>query len=126
MPSLLGAEALRLRATLFQVEHPKAVPLPVGPASLRGGGSPDPSRDAGCGYEALGGLIVRVDAVESLLGAAHAQARKGPFHTSPSLARLLQCATEALPAVLLALGFEKTEHGFRAREPRKGPRLPTA
>ena len=126
MPSLLGAEALRLRATLFQVKHPKAVPLPVGPASLRGGGSPDPSRDAAGGYEALGGMIVRVDAVESLLGAAHAQARKGPFHPSASMARLVQCGPEALPGVLLALGFEKTDHGFRAREPRKGQRLPAA
>lgn len=118
--ALLGAETLRLRATLFHVRHPRATPLPVGPASLRGGGASDPSRDTACGYEALGDLIVRIDAVENLLGAAHAQARKGPFHASPSLARLLQCGPEALPAVLIAVGFEKSDHGFRAREPRAG------
>lgn len=120
MPSLLRTEALRLRAVLFQVRHKSATPIPAGPLSLRSGGSPDPSRDAACGYEAIGSLIVRVDAVENLLGTAHAQARKGPFSASASLARLLQCGPEELPAILSALGFDKTEQGFRARDPRAG------
>jgi ATP-dependent RNA helicase SUPV3L1/SUV3 len=115
MPSLL-----RVRALLFQVRHKIAAPLPSGPLSLRGGVSHDPQRDAACGYEALSNLMVRVDAIENLLGAAHAQARQGPFPPNPSLARLLQCGPEDLPAILISLGFEKTDHGFRARDPRAG------
>lgn len=118
MRALLEPDVLRVRATLFQVRHPGATPLPTGPASLRGGGASDPARDAACGYDALGTLLVRVDAVESLLGAAHAQARQGPFHATAALANLIRCAPEALPAILLALGFERTEGGFRTREPR--------
>jgi len=118
IPALLEAEGLRVRATLFQVRHPRATPLPTGPVSLRAGGPADPDRDAACGYESLGGLLVRVDAVENLLGTAHAQARQGQLQASPSLARILRCAPEALPSVLLALGFEKAGEVFRAREPR--------
>ncbi len=122
MPSLLEAEALRVRATLFQVRHPSAIPLPTGPVSLRSGGSADPERDAACGYESLGGLLVRVDAVESLLGTAHSLARQGRLHASASLAHSLRCGPEALPGILIALGFEKEGQGFRAREPRGGRR----
>ena len=71
-----------------------------------------------CGYESLGGLLLRVDAIESLLGTAHAQARQGRLHASASLARIIHSGTESLPEILLALGFEKTEKGFRARDPR--------
>jgi ATP-dependent RNA helicase SUPV3L1/SUV3 len=122
MPALLQPEALRVRATLFQVGHPGATPLPAGPVSLRTGGSPDPGRDAACGYESLAGLLLRVDAIESLLRAAHAQARQGRLHASASLARILRCGPEALPAILLALGFEKAGNGFRARDSRAGRR----
>jgi len=122
MPALLEPEALRVRATLFQVRHPSAIPLPTGPVSLRSGGSADPERDAACGYESLGGLLVRVDAVESLLGTAHSLARQGRLHASASLAHSLRCGPEALPGVLIALGFEKEGQGFRAREPRGGRR----
>jgi ATP-dependent RNA helicase SUPV3L1/SUV3 len=117
MPALLRPEALHVRATLFQVRHPQATPLPTGPESLRAVGQTDPKRDAACGYESLGGLLVRVDAVESLLNAAHAQERQGRLRASVSLARIVRCREEALPSVLLALGFEKTDDGFRAREP---------
>jgi ATP-dependent RNA helicase SUPV3L1/SUV3 len=116
MPALLRPDALRVRATLFQVRHPQATPLPAGPESLRGGGQIDLARDAACGYESLGGLLVRVDAVESLLSAAHALERQGRLRPSASLARILRCGEEALPPVLLALGFQKTDDGFRARE----------
>ena len=118
IPALLEAEGLRVRATLFQVRHPRATPLPTGPVSLRAGGPADPDRDAACGYESLGGLLVRVDAVENLLGTAHAQARQGQLQASASLARIVRCAPEALPPVLIALGFEREGEGFRAREPR--------
>jgi ATP-dependent RNA helicase SUPV3L1/SUV3 len=123
MPALLEPEALRVRATLFQVRHPSAIPLPTGPVSLRSG-SADPERDAACGYESLGGLLVRVDAVESLAGTAHSLARQGRLHASAALAHTLRCGPEALPGVLLALGFEKAGEGFRAREPRGRPRRP--
>lgn len=130
MPALLRPEALRVRATLFQVRHPAVTPLPTGPVSLRGGGNPDPARDAACGYESLGSLLVRVDAVESFLGAAHGEARKGRLHPSASLAHILRCGPEALPAVLLSLGFERAGNGFRARETnlrrRRPPRVRTA
>ncbi len=122
MPALLAPEALRVRATLFQVRHPSAIPLPTGPVSLRSGGSADPDRDAACGYESLGGLLVRVDAVETLLGTAHSLARQGRLHATASLAHSLRCGPEALPGVLIALGFEKAGEGFRAREPRAGRR----
>jgi ATP-dependent RNA helicase SUPV3L1/SUV3 len=121
--ALLEPEALRIRATLFQVRHPGATPLPTGPESLRGGTKADPERDAACGYESLGGLLVRVDAVELLSGTAHAQARQGPLEANPSLARILRCAPEALPEVLVALGFERAGSVFVARPPRpKGRR----
>ncbi len=123
--ALLEPEALRVRATLFQVGHPAATPLPTGPASLRAGGQADPDRDAACGYESLGGLLVRVDAVENLLGTAHSQARQGQLHASASLARIARCAPEALPGVLIALGFEKAGEVFRAREPRAKRRNPS-
>ena len=122
MPALLDSEALRVRATLFQVRHPSAIPLPTGSVSLRSGGSADPERDAACGYESLGGLLVRVDAVEGLLGTAHSLARQGRLHASASLAHSLRCGPEALPGVLIALGFERAGDGFRAREPRAGRR----
>jgi len=122
MPALLDPEALRVRATLFQVRHPSATPLPTGPVSLRSGGSADPERDAACGYESLGGLLLRVDAVENLLGTAHSLARQGRLHATASLAHSLRCGPEALPGILVALGFEKAGEGFRAREPRAGRR----
>lgn len=122
IPALLEPEALRVRATLFQVRHPSATPLPTGPLSLRSGGSADPERDAACGYESLGGLLARVDAIETLLGTAHALARKGDLRADSALARILRCAPEALPAVLIALGFENSGDLFRAREPRGKPK----
>ena len=122
MPALLDPEALRVRATLFQVRHPAATPLPTGPVSLRSGGSADPERDAACGYESLGGLLVRIDAVENLLGTAHSLARQGRLHATASLAHSLRCGPEALPGILITLGFEKQGEGFRAREPRAGRR----
>jgi len=120
MPSLLDPEALRVRATLFQVRHPGTTPLPTGPLSLRAGGSTDAERDAACGYESLGGLLLRVDAVESLLGTAHSLARQGRLHANAALARIPRCGPEALPAVLIALGFEKAGDGFRARDSHPG------
>jgi len=122
MPALVRPEPLRARATLFQVRHPGVTPLPVGPPSLRGGGALDPRRDTACGYEALGSLLVRVDAVENFLGTAHSLARQGRLHPNPSLAKLLRCGPEALPPVLLALGFEKSGDGFHARSRRGGRR----
>ena len=43
-------------------------------------------------------------------------------HASAPLAHSLRCGPEALPAILIALGFEKAGDGFRAREPRAGRR----
>jgi ATP-dependent RNA helicase SUPV3L1/SUV3 len=120
LPALLDPEALRVRATLFQVRHPSATPLPTGPQSLRASGTTDVERDAACGYESLGGLLVRVDVVESLLGTAHSLARQGKLHANAALARIPRCPPEALPAVLIALGFERDGDGFRARESPQG------
>lgn len=119
MPALLRPDALRVRAALYQVRHPGAIPLPSGPASLRGGGPGDPGRDAACGYEALGGLLLRVDAIESLLGAAHARARQGRLQPDASLARILHCGPEALPGILLSLGFEQAGEAFLTRKGRR-------
>ncbi|MEO8360286.1 MAG: helicase-related protein [Vicinamibacteria bacterium] len=122
MPAMLRPDPLRVRATLFQIRHPKSTPLPTGPVSLRGGGLPDSQRDAACGYESIGGLLVRVDAIETLVGTAHSQARQGPLQASPALAKIIHAAPETLPAILIALGFERTADGFRTRDPRPKPK----
>jgi hypothetical protein len=89
---------------------------------LRASGNGDADRDAACGYESLGGLLLRVDAVENLLGTAHSLARQGQLHANAALARIPRCGPEALPAVLIALGFEKAGDGFRARDSHQKPR----
>ena len=125
MPALLRPEALRVRATLHQVRNPNSTPLPSGPVSLRGGDRNDPERDATSGYESIGELLVRIDALETLIGTAHSLARQGQLQASAPLARIIHCAPEALPSVLLALGFEKSEHGYRAKEHRQRPARPS-
>lgn len=125
MPALLRPEALRVRATLHQVRNPNSTPLPSGPVSLRGGDRKDPERDATSGYESIGELLVRIDALETLIGTAHSLARQGQLQASAPLARIIHCAPEALPSVLLALGFEKSEHGYRAKEHRQRPARPS-
>ena len=127
LPSLLAPEALRVRATLWHVAHAGGALLPVGPPSLRRSDTPDPRRDAACGYEALGELLVRVDVVERLLGAAHQQARQGRLVPNHALARPVRCETDALPEILEALGFERGPDGFQPRPagrgaPRRGSR----
>lgn len=122
MPALLRPEVLRCRAALFEARHPGGTPLPVGPVSLRGGTSADVSRHAACGYEALGGLLIRVDAVESLLGTARGLARSGPFSASDALARVAHTSVDRLPEVLHALGFEAGDAGFSPRSSGREPR----
>ena len=120
IPGLLKPEALRVRATLYQARHPSGAPLPVGPPSLRGG-APHSERDAACGYELVAGLLIRIDALETLIGTAHSLARRGKLQATPALATIVRCAPEAMSAVLQALGFERTDDGFRARETKRPP-----
>ncbi|MCM2256234.1 MAG: disulfide oxidoreductase, partial [Vicinamibacteria bacterium] len=103
--ALLAPEALRVRATLWHVRHPEPAVLPVGPASLRAAGAPDPRRDAACGYESVAGLLLRVDALEEALTLAHHGARRGQPPPVAKLARLLHCDAGAVPGVLAALGL---------------------
>ena len=91
-------------------------PLPTRQPSLRSSGPGSPERDAACGYEALGRLLLRVDALERLLVAAHSEARQGRLHPSASRARIASCEPAALPAILVALGFEQAGEVYRAHE----------
>ena len=132
-PGLMKGRPLALRALLFAVHrgHQPVAPPAGRPLSL----GRDPALSADCyqslGYRLLGGTALRVDALERLAMAARKLARQGPFAASEPLRALAGCPPEALPAILLALGYQRRveeggEDRFVARPRRQKGRKPAA
>ncbi|WP_119462752.1 helicase-related protein [Rhodospirillaceae bacterium SYSU D60014] len=113
-PGLMKGRPLTLRALLWAAHrgHSPAAPPAGRPLSL----VPDPALPADLypilGYRLFGGTAVRVDALERLTKATRKLSRQGPFAASEPLRALAGCPQDALPAILLALGYQqRTEEG---------------
>jgi len=107
VPRLLKPDAVSLRRLLWSVHHGIAAPPPPPPGrvSVPLDRAADPAGYDAMGYRPLGGLAIRVDMVERLVGRAHALAADGAFAASRELASLAGCAPDDLAAVLADLGF---------------------
>ena len=129
LPALAARPAVTLLhglAALAGGRQPAGSPVPAGrPAFL----TIDPACPelfyAVAGYRLVGGLALRADALERLARAARQLGRQGPFSATEALRATVGCPTEALPALLQALGYtmrrEAAGDSFEARR-RAGPK----
>jgi ATP-dependent RNA helicase SUPV3L1/SUV3 len=75
------------------------------------------------GYLPLGGLALRVDVAEQLLGELERLAATQPFALPPTLATLVGASSDQLERVVIALGYHQSSDGFsRPRRRRRGRR----
>jgi ATP-dependent RNA helicase SUPV3L1/SUV3 len=111
LTTLFDREAVALRGLLWSVHRGLAAPILEGHPSVPADPRVPGDAWAGCGYERLGTLAVRVDRLERLLGAAHRRSRGGPFTPGEEMRSLLSCSAERVAEVLVAAGFRRADGG---------------
>jgi len=121
----LKPAAMQMRRALWRAWSGRpAPPVPDGDAGICPAGRAGAPAWAAIGYRRYGPVAVRVDRVETILRAATALARQGPFTPTNAMLRTADGTAETLHRVLSAHGFEAVQEDtgtvYRAKRPKQG------
>jgi ATP-dependent RNA helicase SUPV3L1/SUV3 len=123
LPSLLGPEAVRLRAILWSVRARGAPGVDGGP-SVPVDRDHSPVAYEACGYQVVGRLAVRVDVLHRIATNLSRLADRGAFPLPPEIASWLGRDSDEAAALLIALGFARRGELFVPMGRGGGARLP--
>ncbi|CUW37444.1 putative ATP-dependent DNA/RNA helicase [Magnetospirillum sp. XM-1] len=124
IPALLKPKAQALRALLWSVHAERAAPDIPGPrpAVMTADGAPPAFYEA-VGYGVLGKVAIRRDVLERFAALARAFAHHGPFQPDHEMHSALGLGIDATEKALEALGYVRSEEGFRTgKKPRRKAR----
>ncbi|NIJ09512.1 ATP-dependent RNA helicase SUPV3L1/SUV3 [Sphingomonas vulcanisoli] len=132
VPALIKPEPTRWRIALAAAQEDAVMPPLPPPGAVSVATPAEPAAAQAfllAGFRPLGAQMLRVDQVEKLARAAHdARTGRAVFSPDPGLATSLGLSSPSFQQLMLALGFGRTEEGWRWRgkreEARAKPRAP--
>ncbi len=119
VPGLLTEDAIRRRRVLVAVTRGAVLQewIPIGaPGALRAPDGVDEKAMMSVGYPVFGGMAIRADVVERLIGVLSARSKQQPFALPESVPGMLGCGPQEAALVVQALGFVPGPDGWRAAQ----------